>query len=207
MKKTFILCLLALLCCTMQAQTARQVLDAAAAKLQKGGVSANFKATTYKGLKASGTAAGTIQIQGSKFKIASNGMTTWYDGKSQWTMISGSGEVNLSQPTAAEASRMNPYSFINLYKNGYNSSMKTTTYEGRTCKEITLVATGKGVAYPRILVIVDSNNTPVNVRVKDSKGNWMRFAVSNVQTGKRFSDATFRFDKKQYPKIEIIDLR
>lgn len=207
MKKILILLLLSVFGLNLSAQTARQVLDAAAAKLQKGGVSANFQATTYKGLTANGTTTGTIQTQGSKFKITSGGMTTWYDGKTQWTMLTGSGEVNVSAPTASEAAKMNPYAFINMYKSGYALSMKSATYNGRACKEITLSASNKGAAFQRVLITVDSSNTPVCVRAKDSKGNWMRFRISNIKTGQRISDATFRFDKKKYPKIEVIDLR
>lgn len=206
-KGIILLTMLFALCSLSPAQTARQVLDATAAKLQKGGVRANFQATTFSGLTEKGTTKGTIQLQGSKFKIAMDGMTTWYDGKTQWTMLAGSGEVNVSQPTAAEAAQMNPYSFINLYKSGYSISLKNATYQGRPCYDVTLTATSRGTAFQRVLISIDKSYIPLNVRAKDAKGNWMRFRLSSVQTGQRFKEATFRFDKKQYPNVEVIDLR
>ena len=33
-------------------------------------------------------------------------------------------EVNVSNPTQAQQMSMNPYTFINIYKTGYNSSLK-----------------------------------------------------------------------------------
>lgn len=207
MRRVVLLTVLLAFCSLSPAQTARQVLDATAAKLQKGGVQANFQATTFSGLTEKGSSKCTLQLQGSKFKITMDGMTTWYDGKTQWTMLSGSGEVNLSQPTTAEAARINPYSFINLYKSGYNVTLKNATYQGRPCYDVTLTATSRCAAFQRVLISIDKSYTPLNVRAKDAKGNWMRFRISSVQTGKHFNDATFRFDKKQYPDVEVIDLR
>lgn len=107
-------------------------------------------------------------------------MTTWYDGKTQWTMLSGSNEVNVSQPSADEAAKMNPYAFIGLYRSGYNYAMVNSTYQGSPCHDITLTATNKNANFQRILISVDKNNNPVNVRAKDKKGNWMRFRISNL---------------------------
>ena len=47
----------------------------------------------------------------------------------------------------------------------------------------------------------------MNVRLKDAKGNWMRFRISQLQTEIKFSKSTFEFSKKDYPKVEVIDLR
>ena len=81
-------------------------------------------------------ANGHIQVQGNKFKIASNALTTWFDGRTQWTLMNGSDEVNVSNPTAAELQQVNPYTFINLYKSGYNLKLANTTYHGKACHEL-----------------------------------------------------------------------
>jgi len=189
------------------AQTAREVLDRTAARLSKGGCSANFEATTFKGHQENGTTNGNIRILNKCYRVETPDMQVWFDGKTQWTMLNGSGEVNVSTPTAEEVAHMNPYVFLNLYKQGYSYTMKPTTYNGKSCYEVDLRAKQSGAEILRLLLIVTKDYTPQNVRLVDRKGNWMRFRLSNVKTGQSFSTSTFQFDKKSHPNIEIIDLR
>ncbi len=47
------------------------------------------------------------------------------NGKTQWTYLKKTNEVNVSNPTQAQQMSMNPYTFINIYKTGYKSALKT----------------------------------------------------------------------------------
>ena len=113
------------------AQTARQVLDQTASKLKNsGGIEASFEGTQFKGTHETGTANGHIQVQGNKFKIASNALTTWFDGRTQWTLMNGSDEVNVSNPTAAELQQVNPYTRLSTFTRAAitsNSPTRLTT--------------------------------------------------------------------------------
>lgn len=190
-----------------QGQNARKLLDAASAKLLKsGGMQAQFTATNFQGLKESGSVSGTIKVQGNKFHVQTPGMTTWFDGKTQWSMMAGSDEVNISTPTAADVQKMNPYHFITLYKKGYSATSRKVSYGGKSCNEVTLNAT-RAADFSRIVIILDASGVPLNVRLRDGKGNWLRFRIGSLQTGKRFPASTFIFDKSKHPGVEIIDLR
>ena len=194
---------------TLFAQTdAKATLDKVAGKFSKtGGIEAKFQATAFSGKKETGTTTGTIQVKGSQFKIASEGMTTWFDGKTQWTMIEGSGEVNVSTPTEAERQRQNPYTFLNLYKSGYNLSQSEISYGGSKCREIKMKAQTKNSDIQEMRIVLDNADNPVSVRMKRGKNQWIRIRISNLQTGKNFGDGTFKFSKADYPNIEVIDLR
>lgn len=191
------------------AQTARQVLDETANKLKGcGGIEATFEATQFKGAQESGATNGHLYVMGSKYKITSPSLTTWYDGHTQWTLMNGSDEVNVSTPTAAEQQQSNPYTFLSLYKKGYNLQLANTTYKGKTCHEVRLNAQSKNSAMQLIIVVIDKNtHMPLSIRVKDNHGEWTRIRVNSLRTNRRWSDSTFRFDQKQHPGIEVIDLR
>ncbi|MBR1712163.1 MAG: outer-membrane lipoprotein carrier protein LolA [Alloprevotella sp.] len=207
--KKFLLPLLLLACLpTLSAQTAKDILDRTAAKLQQstGGYSAKFQATSFNGTREAGSTNGTIEVKGQKFKITSNGMTTWFDGHTQWSLLAGSDEVNVSTPSAAEVQQMNPYYLLNAYKQGYTCTIRNADKGGLQRWEVTLSAKRKA-DFPRILLIIDSNYTLQNIRLRDAKGNWMRFRISGVKTGLNLPDSRFRFEKKDYPGIEVIDLR
>ena len=202
-----ILCACTLL--PVQAQKAQDILDKTAAKLKNsGGIEAVFEATAFKGTKETGNASGTIKVKGNKFKIESNSLTTWFDGKTQWTLLAGSDEVNVSTPTAAELQAINPYSFINIYKKGYTATLAKASYEGKSVHEVRLVATSKKSSMQKILLTIDPTTLmPLSVRFKNAKGDWTRIRVRSIKTGRKFADAVFTFDAKQHPGIEIIDLR
>ena len=117
-----------------QAQTAKQILDQTAAKLKKsGGLQATFKVGNFTDGKETGSGSGTIYVKGDKFHIDSPQMKTWFDGKTQWSYLEGSNEVNVSHPTEAELQNINPYTFVNLYKQGYTYSLSHTTLRGKAC--------------------------------------------------------------------------
>lgn len=210
MKKYLLITVLSLVllpCERGLAQEARTIIEAAASKISSGGgVSASFQATNFKGTKELGTTSGTISFKGNKFYIKSNSVTAWCDGQTLWSLLQGSDEVNVTSPTADEMQQINPYTFIGLYKNAKSFSTKKVSYQGKSCNETTFTPKSQA-GIRKLVVITDQNNTPVNIRLKDKRGNWMRFRISNVKTGQNFPEEMFHFDKSKYPKIEIIDLR
>lgn len=191
------------------AQTARQVLDLTATKLRNsGGIEASFEGTQFKGQHEVGTATGHIQVQGEKFKISSNALTTWFDGRTQWTLMNGSDEVNVSKPSTAELQQINPYTFLNLYKQGYNLKLANTNYHGKTCHEVRMIAQNKGNGIQLVIAVIDKQtNLPLSLRMKDNHGEWTRIRINSLHTHKRWNDANFKFDQKSHPNIEVIDLR
>ncbi len=191
-------------------QTARKVMDQAAAKLQRsGGISASFVATSFKGATTVvGATTGNIAVKGNKFKLSSRHNTVWFNGKTQWSLMAGGDEVYVSEPTAAELQSVNPYTFINLYKSGYDMSLSSTTYSGRPVYEVRLVAQKGNASIVEMRVTIDKATLlPHCVRLKRSDGNWIRIQVSGVRTGQSWNDAYFQFDKKDNPKVQVVDLR
>lgn len=191
------------------AQTARQVLDRTASTIKgSGGIEAAFEATQFRGTQEAGTTQGHLYLQGNKFKITSPSLTTWFDGKTQWSLLRGSDEVNVSTPTRAELQQINPYSFIDIYKKGYNLKLASTTYRGKAAHEVRVSAQNKGNAIRLLILVIDpQTHMPLSVRLRDNKGEWTRIRVNGIKTHRRHADSTFRFDASKHPGIEVIDLR
>lgn len=143
--------------------------------------------------------SGTLMVKGRKFCATTPIATIWYDGKTQWTYNKQNDEVNIATPTASDQQSMNPYHFLNLYKQGYTKSM--TTKSGTYM--IHLV--GKGKKISEMYVTIDKYYNLKQIKVKQN-GGWMTITVSNLRN-KHLADSAFRFNSKDYPKAEIIDLR
>lgn len=177
---------------------AKKVLDKAVAKLNiKGGTTASFSITGNK----IGTQKGSISIKGNKFHASTASAIVWYNGKTQWTYVKKNEEVNVSTPSAAQQSSMNPYTFVNLYKKGYNMQLNKTA----SGNQVHLKAQNQKASIKEAYILVDGNNNIKEVKMRQASG-WVTISISNIQQ-KSLSDATFTFNAKDYPKAEVIDLR
>ncbi len=194
---------------TVLAQTAQTVLDQTSKKLQQaGGLEAQFEATAFNGTTEAGTTTGTIYVSGNRFKIVAHGMTTWYDGQTQWALNQNSQEVYVSHPTADELQSLNPYSFINLYKTGYQQTLTATTYNGKNCHLVRLKATKSSQSISDMRLIIDRATLwPQNIRIRNNKGDWYRVRIRSVKTHAAWPTAFFTYNAAEHPDVEVIDIR
>lgn len=177
---------------------ARKVLDKTAAIVgNKGGALANFKLTSGK----IGTINGTISIKGNKFYARTSKATVWFNGKTQWSYLPSTNEVNVSNPNESQQAAMNPYTFINMYKSGYKLSMNKVGQD----YQVHLVAEKGNKGIPEIYVLVDAAYKPKQVKMKRG-GEWSTITISNFQQ-KNLSDHLFSFNSKDFPSAEVVDLR
>lgn len=187
---------------------ARKVLDATASALQKqGGFQIQFTATTFQKGQEQGCMSGTMLIKGKKFRLSTPDVTTWFDGKTQWSYLKANEEVNVSTPTDEELQTLNPYAFIALYKSGYDYTMKPTTTYGKASYEIKLRAESNNQPIKTLLLDVEqATRMPLCVRIYDGQ-TWVRIAINSVAGKQKFNDDVFRFNANDYPQAEIIDMR
>ena len=179
------------------AQTAKQVLDKTAAVVSaKSGAKASF---SIKGNQMN--ASGTIAIKGKKFQATTPQATVWFDGKTQWTYLKKNDEVNIANPSEAELAAINPYNFIYLYKNGYKYTMEKKN--GNFIVHLT--ATGKRSIQEMYITINQKTYIPSQIRMHQQKG-WTTINITGFQQSK-LSDGMFRFNSKDFPNAEVIDLR
>ena len=190
--------LLVLLPLTAFTQTARQVLDKTAAVVSsKSGAKASFNIKNDN-LNTSGT----IAIKGRMFHATTPQAIVWYDGKTQWTYMKKNEEVNIANPSEAEQASINPYTFIYMYKQGYSYTLqkKGSSYE------VHLKATDKRRKIQEMYTTVDAKTSvPSQIRIRQQK-SWTTIIISNFKTAK-LPDGIFRFNAKEFPNAEVIDLR
>lgn len=199
MKKTGILLILLLVCNIISAQTAKSVLDKTAATISnKNGVTASFKISNNQ----YGDTNGTISVKGRKFYVNTTQATVWFDGKTQWTYMKNNDEVNINTPTESELQAINPYNFINIYKSGFTYDMKTAGQE----YQVHLKATDKGRKIQEMYIYVNkASYTPSKIKMCQ-EGKWSTITISNFKAT-TLNDSMFKFNAKNYPNAEIIDLR
>ncbi len=179
------------------AQTAKQVLDKTASIVAaKSGAKASFS------IKGDGFfTGGTIAIKGRKFQATTAQATVWFDGKTQWTYMRKNEEVNIANPSEAELAAINPYNFIYMYKKGYKYTMEKKN--GNFI--VHLKATDKRGIQEMYITINQKTYIPSQIRMQQQKG-WTTINIKDF-TQSKLSDGMFRFNSKDFPNAEVIDLR
>lgn len=201
MKRTYLLALTFFLSANLFAQKdkqAREVLDKTAHALQQaGGIRATF----------GGTGSGTLLLKGNQFYLSSGGIQSWFDGKTQWSYLESSEEVNVSNPTPEELQTINPYALLSIYKSGYNYKYAgTKSRNGKQGFEVILTPENKQ-DITSITLFVSQTYQPLYIKVEQSNKSANEIIVTSYQTNQPLDNATFKFDIKKFPNAEVIDLR
>ena len=201
MKRTYLLVLILFLSVSLSAQKdkqAREILDKTANALQQAG---GIRAT------CGGTGNGTLLLKGNQFYLNSGGIQSWFDGKTQWSYLESSEEVNVSNPTPEELQTINPYALLSIYKNGYNYKYAgTKSRNGKQGFEVILTPENKQ-DITSITLFVSQTYQPLYIKVEQSNKSANEIIVTSYQTNQPLDNATFKFDKKKFPNAEVIDLR
>ena len=111
-------------------------------------------------------------------------------------------EVNVTTPTEAQLQALNPYNFIGMYKKGFSYTM---TKSGSTFI-VHLTASDAKRKVQELFITVDNKSYIPSV-VKMRQGTkWTTFTIKNFKATK-LDDSVFRFNSREFPSAEVIDLR
>ncbi|MEL5893246.1 LolA-like putative outer membrane lipoprotein chaperone [Bacteroides sp. GD17] len=188
-----------------QQPDAKDILDRTAEAFRKaGGVKATFTVRT-----SEGSSTGVICLKGEKFRLEADGVITWFDGRTQWSYLASSDEVNISEPTPEELQSINPYALLSLYKHGYKLKLgKSDSARNKSLYEVVMTATDRKQDLLCIILYVDKDTfRPSRISMAQRGGDTAVVTINSYQIGQNYSDSFFVFDKKAYPTAEEVDLR
>ena len=200
MKRLFTLWMLALLPYCISAQTdakAAEVLDKVLEDLSDNGIRADFE----------GSETGFLLLKGEKFYLNNGNVQSWYDGKTQWSYVADTEEVNISHPTLEELQGINPYLILMRYKTDFNYTYKgSQTRNGVKGHEIVL--TPKHSEQSEVIrVFISKTYHPLAMNMEQNGQTLSEINVISYKTDQKLEDGMFRFNKSLFPNAEIIDMR
>lgn len=193
------------------AQDARAILDKASESYAGSGVITVKFSLDAKDLKANQTFSqdGTAYMKGNKFKIELPEAVTWFDGKTQWTYLKNTEEVNITNPTGDELQAISPSVLFSIYKKGFDLKYKgVKNVRGKMVQEIEMTAQDKKTELKKIIVEINkSSGTFSKIVLYDANGMENTLTVTGYKSNQPLGEEVFAFNKKDYPEAEIVDLR
>jgi len=182
------------------AENATKILDKTSEAYKKGGdVKIGFSIDV-----AGQSSTGLIKLSGQKFYCTTGGNVAWFDGKTMWHYVKDNEEVNVTNPSEKELARLNPYSFLNIYKKGYKCTVSKTT-----ATEYYIKMTGKkGSGYSSIEVHLNKSNYQLSYVKMVSSKRTIEITVNSYIKNQKFPASDFTFAKKgEFKDAEVVDLR
>ena len=190
---------------------AKKILDNVSAKFKTyKSVSAHFtlKIENSSG-KVMGTKDGTINMKDSKYRISVSGQEIYSDGNNIWTYDKSANEVQITKFDASANSITPQKMFTNFYDKDFLYKLNGETKQGKkTIQEIELTPTDKTKSFFKVIVEIDKNSKSiVSTEIFEKTGDRYIYTVTSMTTNTNMAAGLFVFDVKDYPKVEVVDLR
>jgi len=154
---------------------------------------------------------GSIVLKNKKYKlnIPQLGLQVTCDGKTIWTYMVNSNEVNISNLDEETDDLMDPSKIFTIYERGFNYKLIGESVDaGVPVYNIELTPQKPTGDIQKILIMIDKQKMLIrgaNMTGKD--GNKYIVSVSEFITDKVYKDLDFVFDPKKYKGVEVVDMR
>lgn len=151
---------------------------------------------------------GVICLQGDCFRLTTEGVVTWFDGKTQATYIESSQEVNLSEPTVEELQSIHPYAWLSIYQRDYRLKFREGSKGGN---QYVVVLTAVNPKQELLCMMLFVNKADYGLERMSLAYRGGETVVITIQQFKEQAVAwpasVFTFDASSYPDAEVVDLR
>ena len=212
MKKLIVLFLLSITNITLaQDKKAEAILNAMSAKYKS---YKSYNAVFSYGVENSAgkvgqSFSGNVTVKGDKFLLKTAGQEIYNNGKDIYTFVKETNEVNISDLGSNSESDFSPTKIYSIYKTGYKYSYKQAVKIGSANYDVIDLSpsTAKANVSKIEMTINKADNSIKNWKVWDKAGKKTSFNISKFTPNVAVSEATFNFDKRRFPGVEVVDLR
>ncbi|WP_304295610.1 LolA-like putative outer membrane lipoprotein chaperone [Porphyromonas gulae] len=188
-------------------RSAQGELQAAAKHLANpDGTRIDFQAETIapNDMGSSPLSSGSLILKGNQFRLGFGSITAVFDGKKTLSYYDASeNTLNISHPTNAELAMINPLIILTRSEAGYRTAMLPPTKGGNVIGLTPKTANG----IKRIeLQVSTQGSRPTGAVIILEDGTRIVTKITGISPTKASSEL-FRLAQKDYPNVEVIDLR
>lgn len=183
-----------------------EILDAMSSKYQK---IKSFKALFTYTPDGGKPLKGDVTAKGTKFRLKMAGQEIYNDGKLMATYIKETNEVNLQDFDPTATGDLDPTKIYSAYKKGFKYAFLEEKKEGTQMFDVVeLTPTTKNSQVTKVQIQVNKADKSIsNWKIFQKNGDKVTYKVDQFQPDVTVADNFFTFNAKQYPGVEVVDLR
>ena len=182
------------------------ILDAMSTKYEK---IKSFKAIFTYTPEGGKPLKGDATVKGTKFRLKMAGQEIFNDGKLMATYIKETNEVNLQDFDPSAGGDLDPTRIYSAYKKGFKYAFLQEKKEGaQTYEVVELTSTGKNSQVDKVQIQVNKADKSISSwKIFQKNGQKVTYKVEQFQPDVAVADTYFTFNAKQFPGVEVVDLR
>ena len=147
---------------------------------------------------------GTLWVSGDKYRMSAAGQTVICDGKTIWTYIKESNEVQVNTLENKDDA-LTPSKLLTSYNTNYKSKIIKSV--DPAIESVELIPNSRKNFTKAILGIDKAKKQVKSFTLYDKSGNTFTYKIKTYLTDTPVTDADFIFDAKKFPGVEVIDMR
>ena len=153
------------------------------------------------------TETGVLLVKGDQYRLDIAGQKVISDSKTSWTYISEANEVQINDVEENE-NALTPTKLLTSYSEDYKSKLvNEITKDGRAQYVIELKP-NEDKNFTNVELNIDKELYRImRIAIQDKSGNTFSYLVNKFETNVAVKDNDFTFDAKDYPGVEVIDMR
>lgn len=150
---------------------------------------------------------GSLLLSGDKYRLAVAGQVVICDGKTIWTYIEESNEVQINNLDNKDDA-LTPSKLLTSYNANYKSKIIKDNNQTDPNIETLELIPNVSKNFTKAIVAIDKIKKQVkSFSLYDKNGNIFTYRISKFQTDLPINPADYFFDKSKFPGVEVIDMR
>ncbi len=151
---------------------------------------------------------GKLTVKGEKYRISLPEQEVINNGVTVWTYLPDVKEVNIDN-FDKNSGDINPWKIYEIYQKDFKYLyLQDKSEDGMLCEEVDLVPEKKDAQYFKIKLMISKKDKLIHsLTMFDKGGNRYKYTITRFVPNAVIADSYFSFDPKQYPGVDVIDLR
>lgn len=188
---------------------ASQLLDEVSAKTKSyKTIKADFTYTMVnKQAKINESKSGVLLVSGDKYRLTAAGQTVICDGKTVWTYLKESNEVQVNNLENKDDA-LTPTKLLTSYNKNYKSAIiKDKDVTSPNAEAIELIPNVQKTFIKAVLIVDKVKKQVLGFKLFDKTGNIYTYTVTKFQTNIASTPSDFTFEPAKFPGVDVIDMR
>jgi outer membrane lipoprotein carrier protein len=153
------------------------------------------------------TETGVLLVKGDQYCLDISGQKVISDSKTSWTYISEANEVQINTIDEDE-NALTPTKLLTSYSEDYKSKLSNEIMKDGRAQYVIELKPNAEKNFTNVELTIDKELYRITrIAIQDKSGNTFSYMVNKFEPNVTVKDTDFTFNAKDYPGVEVIDMR
>lgn len=150
---------------------------------------------------------GILSVEGDKYNLIIAGQEVISDGKTIWTYIKDSEEVQINSVEEGEEA-ITPNNLLTAYNKDYKSNFIKEEFIYGTSAYIIDLKPSEGKSFFKVRLTIDKEKYHIlDITIFDKNGSTYSYIINKFIPNIDTAPELFLFDTEKYPDVDVVDMR